>query len=112
MNTDNARRGHSIAKGTPLSNTNDEFLDKLAQTKRRKIEHIGISREANVRCQISTLLECVTLIHNALTEIDKDKNDLTIEFLEVRADAPLAIAAITGRHPATMEVNKRPTEAA
>ncbi len=112
MKTTSIYWGHSMAKGTSISTENDESLDEAIQTKRRKIEHIEICLEENVQCQRSTLLECVSFIHNALPEIDKDKIDLTIDFFGLRADAPIAIAAMTGGHPATLDVNKRLAEAA
>ncbi|UCE11871.1 MAG: type 2 isopentenyl-diphosphate Delta-isomerase [Candidatus Thorarchaeota archaeon] len=81
-------------------------------TRRRKIEHIEICLEEDVQSRISTMLEDIKLVHNALPEIDKDSIDLTVNFLGLRADAPIMIAAMTGGHPDTLDINKRLAEAA
>lgn len=95
-----------------MSEPDENINNEAQQTKRRKIEHIEICLEENVQCQVSTLLECVKLIHNALPEIDKDKIDLSIDFFGLRADAPIVIAAMTGGHPETLEINRHLAEAA
>lgn len=92
---------------TDLSDSQDAI-----STMRRKIEHIEICIQENVQSNRSTLLEDIEFIHNALPEIDRDKIDLTTNFLGLRADAPLVIAGMTGGHPNTMEINRRLAEAA
>ncbi|MFX1367969.1 MAG: type 2 isopentenyl-diphosphate Delta-isomerase [Promethearchaeota archaeon] len=81
-------------------------------TKRRKIEHIEICLDEDVQCQRSSMFEHISFIHNALPEIDKDKIDLTTNFLGLRADAPIVIAAMTGGHPRTLIINERLAKAA
>jgi isopentenyl-diphosphate delta-isomerase len=85
---------------------------EAAQTRRRKIEHIEICLQEDVQCKKSTMFEHIGFIHNALPEIDKNDIDLTTNFFGLRADAPLVIAAMTGGHPDTLEINKRLAEAA
>ncbi|MGY5875135.1 MAG: alpha-hydroxy-acid oxidizing protein, partial [Candidatus Thorarchaeota archaeon] len=81
-------------------------------TKRRKIEHIEICLREDVQCRVPTMFEDIHFIHNALPEIDKDAIDLTTNFLGLRASAPIVIAAMTGGHPETYDINKRLAEAA
>ncbi len=100
-----------MSKGKSGSSTNAEF-DEASMTKRRKIEHIEICLKQDVQCRQSTLLEDIDFVHNALPEIDKDKIDLSLNFLGLRAEAPLVIAAMTGGHRETYEINKRLAEAA
>ncbi|MBN2228182.1 MAG: type 2 isopentenyl-diphosphate Delta-isomerase [Candidatus Thorarchaeota archaeon] len=88
------------------------MLEESVQTKRRKMEHIEICLQENVQCNRTTLLEDVGFIHNALPEIDRDKIELTTNFIGLRADAPLVIAAMTGGHPETTIINQRLAEAA
>ncbi|MHA2161357.1 MAG: type 2 isopentenyl-diphosphate Delta-isomerase [Candidatus Thorarchaeota archaeon] len=71
------------------------------------MEHIDICLQEDVQCRTSTMFEDLTFVHNALPEIDKDSIDLTTNFLGLRASAPLVIAAMTGGHPATYDINKR-----
>ncbi len=96
--------------------TNDAFDDadtsEASLTKRRKIEHIEICLDEDVQCQRSSMFEHISFIHNALPDIDKDKIDLTTNFLGLRADAPIVIAAMTGGHPKTLTINERLAKAA
>ncbi|UCH05132.1 MAG: type 2 isopentenyl-diphosphate Delta-isomerase [Candidatus Thorarchaeota archaeon] len=85
---------------------------EAALTRRRKIEHIEICLEEDVQTRVSTMFEHVEFIHNALPEIDKDKIDLTTNFLGLRANAPIVIAAMTGGHPRTYDINRKLAEAA
>jgi isopentenyl-diphosphate delta-isomerase len=81
-------------------------------TKRRKLEHIEICLQEDVQCRASSMFDDIHLIHDALPEIDKDTIDLTTNLLGLRASAPIVIAAMTGGHPDTYEVNRRLAEAA
>lgn len=102
-----------MAKGHPISNpTGEDDSDAALQTRRRKIEHIEICLEENVQCRRTTLFEHVSFLHDALPEIDKDQIDLTSNFLGLRANAPIVIAAMTGGHPETMKINQRLAAAA
>ncbi|MHA1771031.1 MAG: type 2 isopentenyl-diphosphate Delta-isomerase [Candidatus Thorarchaeota archaeon] len=81
-------------------------------TRRRKLEHIEICLQEDVQCHRSTMFEHIDFVHNALPQIDKDAIDLTINFLGLRANAPIVIAGMTGGHPQTIEINRRLAEAA
>ena len=102
-----------MVKGTP--NTEDESIGEIHEsslTRRRKIEHIEICLDEEVQTTTSTMLEDIFLVHNALPEINKSSIDLTTNFLGLRASAPFVIAAMTGGHPETYDINKRLAEAA
>ncbi|MBD3404517.1 MAG: type 2 isopentenyl-diphosphate Delta-isomerase [Candidatus Lokiarchaeota archaeon] len=90
----------------------DDGSSEASLTKRRKIEHIEICLDEDVQCRRSTMFEDIELLHNALPEINKDDIDLTTNFLGLRANYPLVIAAMTGGHPETYEINRRLAEAA
>jgi isopentenyl-diphosphate delta-isomerase len=102
-----------MVKGTPTSeeDSTSENLE-ASQTRRRKIEHIEICVDEEVQATSSTMLEDILLVHNALPEINKNSIDLTTNFLGLRAAAPILIAAMTGGHPQTYDINKRLAEAA
>jgi isopentenyl-diphosphate delta-isomerase len=102
-----------MARDEPTTtDISDDDDSEAALTRRRKIEHIEICLEEDVQTRVSTMFEYVDFIHNALPEIDKDKIDLTTNFLGLRANAPLVIAAMTGGHPRTYEINRKLAEAA
>ncbi len=101
-----------MSRDASSNDAGSDELEEAVQTRRRKIEHIEICLQENVQCNQSTMFEDIRLIHNALPEIDKDEIDLTTNFLGLRADAPIAIAAMTGGHPDTLDINRRLAEAA
>jgi isopentenyl-diphosphate delta-isomerase len=74
-------------------------------TSSRKMDHLRICSQADVETG-STLFDDVHLVHCALPECDMDTIDLSVEFLGTRLASPLFIAAMTGGHPDTMEVNR------
>jgi isopentenyl-diphosphate delta-isomerase len=102
-----------MAKGSSNSNgkISEENLE-ASLTRRRKIEHIEICLEEEIQTVRSTMLEDILLVHNALPEINKDSIDLTTNFLGLRSAAPIMIAAMTGGHSQTYDINKRLAEAA
>ncbi|TFG10260.1 type 2 isopentenyl-diphosphate Delta-isomerase [Candidatus Thorarchaeota archaeon] len=101
-----------MSRGNNSGKKDASSSPEAAQTRRRKIEHIEICLQEDVQCKKSTMFEHIGFIHNALPEIDKNDIDLTTNFFGLRADAPLVIAAMTGGHPDTLEINKRLAEAA
>lgn len=101
-----------MAEGESSKRASSVRHSEADQTRRRKLEHIEICLEEDVQCRRSTMFEHIEFIHQALPEIDKDAIDLTINFLGLRANAPIVIAAMTGGHPQTTEINRRLAEAA
>ncbi|MFW9954836.1 MAG: type 2 isopentenyl-diphosphate Delta-isomerase [Candidatus Thorarchaeota archaeon] len=89
----------------------DEIIEAVL-TKKRKLEHIEICLQENVQCNRPTMFEDITFMHNALPEIDRDSIDLSTNFFGLRTDAPIVIAAMTGGHPDTLDINRRLAEAA
>ena len=55
----------------------------------------------------STYLEYVSLIHNALPELDYDEIDISTTFLKQRFSAPLIIDSMTGGAPEAAKINGR-----
>jgi isopentenyl-diphosphate delta-isomerase len=73
---------------------------------KRKLDGLKIPLERDVQARtVSTLLECVHLIHNALPEIDFDEIDTSTTFLNHRFGAPILIDAMTGGTPEAAKVN-------
>ncbi|MHC1626653.1 MAG: type 2 isopentenyl-diphosphate Delta-isomerase [Methanoculleaceae archaeon] len=76
------------------------------QTSSRKMDHLRICCEEVVEAG-DTLLGDVHLVHSALPECDMDSIDIRCRFLGRMLGSPLFIAAMTGGHPETIEVNRR-----
>jgi len=92
--------------------SSEDDSSEASMTRRRKIEHIEICLDEEVQCQRPTMFDDIEFVHNALPEIDKDNIDLTTNFFGLRAGAPLIIAAMTGGHPKTKDVNMKLASAA
>ncbi len=76
-----------------------------SNTSIRKLEHILVSLSKNVE-EGDTLLNEVTLVHQALPELDLEDIDLTTRFLGKSLGAPLMITGMTGGHPLGEEINR------
>ncbi len=83
----------------------------MTVTSSRKLDHLRICLEENVEYGRSGFAD-VHLVHQALPECDMEKIDLSTMFLEHRLNSPLFIAAMTGGHPGTKEINRRLAAAA
>lgn len=102
-----------MVEGRSLSDSrDDEGTSESSLTMRRKIEHIEICLDEEVQCTRTTMFEDIEFVHNALPEIDKDNIDLNVNFFGLRAQAPLVIAAMTGGHPQTLNINRKLASAA
>jgi len=86
-------------------------MDKKRLTSSRKIDHLRICAEQEVERGWSGF-EDIRLVHSALPECDLRRIDLSTRFLGHRLASPLFIAAMTGGHPDTTEVNRRLARAA
>jgi isopentenyl-diphosphate delta-isomerase len=78
----------------------------MTVTSSRKLDHLRICNEEEVECGRAGF-EDVHLMHNALPECDLERIDLSARFLDFRLRSPLFIAAMTGGHPGTVEINRR-----
>jgi isopentenyl-diphosphate delta-isomerase len=86
-------------------------MEKAAQTSSRKREHLIICSEQPVEAGDAGFGD-VRLVHNALPECDMDTIETGTRFLGATLASPLFIAAMTGGHPDTTEVNRRLARAA
>lgn len=80
-------------------------MTKEKLTSSRKMDHLRICSQTNIETG-ATLFDDVHMVHCALPECDMDTIDLSVEFLGKRLGSPLFIAAMTGGHPDTAEVNR------
>ena len=78
----------------------------------RKDDHIRISSEKDVQSSLTTGLEDIHLIHEALPEINLDEIDLSISLFNKRLNAPILISSMTGGTPNTLRINQMLAEAA
>ncbi len=73
----------------------------------RKADHIALCRDEEVGFRdVTTLLEEVGLVHDALPEMAVDAVDLGTTFAGKRLRAPLVIAAMTGGAPEAAVINR------
>jgi isopentenyl-diphosphate delta-isomerase len=76
--------------------------------KQRKRDGIEIPLHKNVQAKtMSTLLEYVKLVHNALPEIDYDDIDTSTKFLDHKFSAPIIIDSMTGGTDEATIINGR-----
>ncbi|QYZ80443.1 type 2 isopentenyl-diphosphate Delta-isomerase [Methanofollis formosanus] len=81
-------------------------MRKDMQTPSRKLDHLQICCNTQVEAGRAGF-EDVRLAHAALPELDLEGIRLQTRFLGAELGSPLFIAAMTGGHPATTEVNRR-----
>ncbi len=77
----------------------DELIEE------RKGDHVDLAATRDVESAGRAGWSDVRLIHEALPELDFDRVDLGVDFLGRRLRAPLAIAGMTGGHPAGERIN-------
>ena len=82
-------------------------------TSDRKLEHLLLCANCDVEYKGKTTgFEDIELIHKALPEINKEEIDISAELFGKNMDAPLIISAITGGHPAALNLNRELAKAA
>ncbi|MGC9148679.1 MAG: type 2 isopentenyl-diphosphate Delta-isomerase [Sulfolobales archaeon] len=84
----------------------------MSFTERRKLEHIDIVLNKNVRGPGTTWLEHVYLIHKAVPEVNYEEIDISINFLGKKLSAPIMITGMTGGHLIAKEINASLAEVA
>ena len=77
----------------------------MNQTEERKRDHIKISLDENVSAH-HNFWDDVTLIHNALPEINEKDIDLSIKLFGKKLKAPLVISAMTGGYLEGKKINE------
>lgn len=80
-------------------------------TSSRKRDHLVICCEKPIEAGDAGFGD-VRLVHNALPECDMDAINTRLSFIDRYLSSPLFIAAMTGGHPDTLEVNRRLARAA
>jgi isopentenyl-diphosphate delta-isomerase len=77
-----------------------------AQTVRRKSDHLRIVSDMNVLHSGTTLLEDVTLVHQAIPGFDLGDIDMSTSFFGKKLAAPLMITSMTGGAEFSEEMNR------
>ncbi|MHA2273267.1 MAG: hypothetical protein ACXACI_15510, partial [Candidatus Hodarchaeales archaeon] len=90
---------------TKITNEPSKTFKEPGETADRKLDHIQICLEENVNAQVSTGVEDVSLIHMAAPELALKNVDLSMQLFGKKIELPLVIAAMTGGHPNTGEIN-------
>lgn len=88
--------------------TKREKAEKYSSAKgtiSRKQEHVEINLTEDVRSRYD-FFDDLTLLHNALPEVDKAEVSLATSFLGTPLGAPLMIASMTGGYPGAEEINR------
>ncbi|MFX1409989.1 MAG: type 2 isopentenyl-diphosphate Delta-isomerase [Promethearchaeota archaeon] len=71
----------------------------------RKIEHLIIPIKYNVQ-HLKNYFKYIELIHHPLPEVDLNEIDLSVKIFNKTVSAPICIAAITGGHPLSKDLNE------
>ncbi|MBN1284705.1 MAG: type 2 isopentenyl-diphosphate Delta-isomerase [Anaerolineae bacterium] len=86
---------------------------RAAQTERRKVDHIRINLEEDVRFpRLTTGLERYRFLHQAVPELDLAEIDTTLTLFGRRLDAPLLISSMTGGTAEAQQINENLARAA
>ncbi|MFX0071496.1 MAG: type 2 isopentenyl-diphosphate Delta-isomerase [Candidatus Hermodarchaeota archaeon] len=87
------------------------YLEKTKEISKRKIEHLKIPINYNVQ-HLDNYFKYIKLIHHPLPEYDFNEIDLSTTFFNKKISAPICIAAITGGHSISKELNRILAQAA
>ncbi|GAC1656976.1 MAG: type 2 isopentenyl-diphosphate Delta-isomerase [Ktedonobacteraceae bacterium] len=82
------------------------------EVKQRKIEHVSIALGQDVSVPQRANWNDIQFVHQALPEVDLDKIDTSVTFLERRLRYPLFISSLTGGHPDVTSINRNLARAA
>jgi isopentenyl-diphosphate delta-isomerase len=85
--------------------------EKKKFTESRKLEHIRICLEREIESTVSTGFDDITLVHNAVPEINLDDVNVETQFLGHQLKAPLIVTAMTGGHQEALPINKHIAQA-
>lgn len=77
------------------------------EVKQRKAEHVQISLSHDISAPQAASWADVTLVHQALPEVDLDEIDTTTDYLGARLRHPIFISSLTGGHPDVAIINER-----
>lgn len=87
-------------------------MPKVAPIDERKADHIKINLEKDVRSALTTGLEKVHFMHQALPELDLERIDTGLDLFGRRLAAPILISSMTGGAAQAEIINMRLAEAA
>jgi len=87
-------------------------MSKDTEIKDRKLDHIKINLEKDVRSALTTGLETVHFVHEALPELDLDRVDTSLSLFGKNLAAPILISSMTGGSDEAETINLRLAEAA
>jgi isopentenyl-diphosphate delta-isomerase len=78
----------------------------------RKIEHVNIALDRDVSAPQRANWNDITLVHQALPEVDLERIDLSTSFLGHRLRYPIFMSSLTGGHPDVTNINRNLARAA
>lgn len=87
-------------------------MDNPLGLRNRKTEHIRINLEEDVRSGLTTGLENLHFINQALPDFDLSSVDTSTTIFDKRLSAPLIISSMTGGTPEAEQINLRLAETA
>src|SRR5271157_907075 len=87
-------------------------MPKDTEIKDRKVDHIKINLEKDVRSALTTGLENYQFIHEALPELDLERVDPSLSLFNKKLAAPILISSMTGGSDKAETINLRLAEAA
>jgi len=83
----------------------------MNETESRKDEHVKVSLEKDVSSEFN-YWDDITLVHNALPEMNKDKIDLSTKLFGKKLGAPIVISSMTGGYEKGKNINENLAAAA
>lgn len=87
-------------------------MKKVTNTSSRKADHIKINLEEDVQSSLTTGLENLYFLHEALPDFDLDQVDLTTQIFGKPLSSPLLISSMTGGTHEAQKINLNLAEAA
>ncbi|MCZ2126969.1 MAG: type 2 isopentenyl-diphosphate Delta-isomerase [Anaerolineales bacterium] len=87
-------------------------MKKVAPIDQRKLDHIKINLEQDVRSALTTGLENYRFVHEALPELDLNRLDTTLNLFGKPLAFPALISSMTGGAEQAQTINLRLAEAA
>lgn len=95
-------------KNTSKPNSKKNVKNKTLkwQIKDRKDDHIEIANKKDIESKMSTWLECVSFVHNALPNINLEDIDINTPFLKKTISAPIIFNALTGGTALGKKINE------
>jgi isopentenyl-diphosphate delta-isomerase len=76
-----------------------------SETTERKRSHITTALNRDVQAHASTGFDDISLVHNALPELDREEIDLSCEMFGHKLGAPVIIESMTGGTPIAAKIN-------